>query len=156
MNIRSIAARPLTILSALLILGCSDSDDPTATQVATVVPNARRDLGVIAGYGTNDPQISLRAEGRMVEVTIITYGNGCYSAAYTHVEMNGQDALLAPYDWNPGCPQRDLKSVVHVVSVRFAQPGVASIRVRGIDAHTRSSRNMLGDTVTVARSVVLK
>jgi hypothetical protein len=105
---------------------------------------------------TGDPQILLRAEGRTAAVTIVTYGNGCYSAAYTHVELNGQEALLAPFDWKPGCPQRDQKRVVHTVSVRFDQPGIANIRVRGIDASIRSSSNVRGDSVTVLRSVVLR
>ena len=89
-------------------------------------------------------------------MTVLTYGNRCFSAADTEVRIAAQEAVVTPYDRDPGCPERDLKQIEHSATVRFTEAGDYRILVRGIDASTRSSINLVGDTVVVVRTVTIR
>jgi hypothetical protein len=123
---------------------------------SATVPSAAHVLGVIAGYNDDDPRIELVVQGRTVNLTVMTYGNSCFSAADTDVRVSGLNAVVTPYDQDPECSDRALKQIEHVVAVQFTEPGTARILVRGINASTRTSSNMAGDTVTIERSVSIR
>jgi hypothetical protein len=148
--------RLIPLLAVLVLSGCSLPAEPGASRDVLASGNGSRELGAIAGFQSGDPHVAIDVQGRTVTVTVHSYGNGCYSVAETEVRLSGMDAVVSPYDWNPGCPQRDLKTVVHATSMGFGASGTAHILVRGIDASTRSSRNLVGDTITVRRTVLLR
>lgn len=137
--------RLLLVVSFGLLSGCSSSTEPTATRV----------LGTIIGFNADDPQISVVVDGRAARVTVLTYGNGCFSAAGTDVEVNRLEATVAPYDYDPGCNQRDLRQVEHTATVHFDEAGTAQIYIKGLDVSRLSSSNPVGDTVMVERTVMI-
>lgn len=133
-------------LVVVFAVGCSPLTEPRGAPV----------LGAIAGYTDRDPRIDLAVEGRTVRVTVVTYGGPCDSAAQTSARVSSLDAEIVPYDYRGGCPQRSLETIEHAVTIVFAESGTARVTVRGIDASTRSSANLVGDTVAVLREVVLR
>lgn len=138
--------RPLILAAATFLFGCSSS----------VAPDTPRVLGTIIGYSPDDPEIETTVSGRLLTVQVTTYGNGCYSSAGTEVSVRGLEATLTPYDYEPGCATRDLIRVRHTATVQFEEGGTARIRVRGLDVSDRSAEDMVGDTVTVERTVTLR
>lgn len=131
-----------------VLFGCT-----TAT-----APDRVRQLAEIAGYNNNDPQVVIEPAGRSVNVSITSYGNGCYTQGETDVVVSGLEAIVTPHDYTapPGsnCTQI-LLTFVHRASLQFDRSGKAQIRIRGIDAGTRSSTNLIGDTLVVVRTVEL-
>lgn len=138
----------LSICAALGMLACSSSTAPESQH--------QRVLGVIAGYSFAGTEPTIEVNGRWVTVTVYTFGNGCYSALDTEVRVVGLEAFVTPYDANPGCFTRDLKAVPHQAVLHFSAPGTARINLRGIDRTTRNSQNMVGDTITIQRTVELR
>ncbi len=145
----------LLAFSALL-LGCAaigtETDDGTR-------PDAVRVMGEIKGYNNDDPRIEIVPGTRSALVRVTTYGGGCHSRGDTEVRVDGMVATVTPYDYTapPGtvCTQ-PLISFIHEANISFPSSGTALIRVRGIDRSTRSAQNMIGDTITVERSVEVR
>lgn len=134
-----------------LLLACT-STTPTG-------PDQRRQLGTIAGYQTNDPRITLVADGRTVIVSVITYGGGCDSKGETEVVVNGLSAVVTPYDYwtsTTGACTDILRSFAHSTTIEFVESGTAQIIIRGLDRRTRTPKNPDGDTLSVVRSVEVR
>lgn len=131
-----------------LVAACAEPAGPERVTV----------LGEIAGYHRDDPRITVAATGRRVEVSVTTYGDGCYAKADTRVTVSGLIADVEPHDFalrgDVACPSV-LLSFTHAVAIDFATGGTARIRVRGIDASTRSAANPAGDTLVVERTIEL-
>lgn len=129
-------------------LGLHAGTDPVGEQ--------RRVLAEIAGYHAGDPFVEVRLAGMAARVAVTTYGSSCNAKADTEVSLQGLTATVVPYNFAPphgtSCP-RDLRAFVHEVTIPFSRSGAAQIRVRGIDRRTRSAANLIGDTITVERSV---
>ncbi|MEX0909542.1 MAG: hypothetical protein WDZ58_07235 [Gemmatimonadaceae bacterium] len=138
----------LSVIGFALVLGCT----------TTTAPDRVRQLGEIAGFNNGDPYVTIEQDGRRVDVSITTYGDGCHTQGETEVVMNGLGAEVTPYDYSAArgsfCT-RELRSSVHRASLNFERSGMAQIRIRGIDASTRSSTNLIGDTLVVVRTVEL-
>jgi hypothetical protein len=117
--------------------------------------NQNRVLGVITGYGEG-PIVEAAVNGRLVSLTVLTYGTRCYSLADTEVRVNGLTVQVLPFDFNPGCPERDLHPIEHKASFEVKGSGFLQLMVRGIDASTRSATNVVGDTITVERSITVQ
>ncbi|MEO7648259.1 MAG: hypothetical protein ABIV11_08500 [Gemmatimonadaceae bacterium] len=133
-----------------LVLACAGT---TAT-----APDQGRRLGTIAGFQLNDPNVAVVPDGRTVTVSVTTYGGGCESKGETEVAVNGLTAVVTPYDYTStatGACTDILRSFVHSTSIQFAGPGTAQIIVRGLDGRTRTANNLMGDTLSVVRSVQL-
>ena len=121
-------------------------------------PNRVRVLGSIAGYNNDDPRIEFVPGNGSVLVRVTTYGDGCHSKGETEVRVDGMEALVTPYDYTapPGTVcTRQLVSTIHEATVQFPGSGTARVRVRGLDRSRMSTQNMIGDTITVERSVVI-
>lgn len=77
------------------------------------------------------------AAGVDFAITVRTFGDGCTTGARTELRYAGNLAIVTPYDnhvaslpANMGCPSI-IASPVHTVTLRFASPGVAQVRVEG-------------------------
>jgi hypothetical protein len=87
------------------------------------------------------------SRGTDFEVRVRTYGGGCIDEGDTEVTMAESHAELRPFDIfvthlppNVACPDV-LRVYVHRATLRFAQAGTATVRVRG--------RSVPGDEVIV-------
>ena len=121
-------------------------------------PYQARRLGTIAGFNNNDPNITILRDGRTVTVSVTSYGGGCESKGETELAVSGLSAVVTPYDYTysaTGACTQQLKSFVHSTSIEFAEPGTAQITIRGLDGRTRSANNLIGDTLSVVRTVEL-
>ena len=110
---------------------------------------------MIAGLSTADPRIALQVQGRIVNVSVITYGAPCDSAARTDVQLSDLTAVVSPYDRRGGCPDRSLATFEHNVTIEFRHSGAARVRVRALDASPRSAANPSGDTIVVERQLIV-
>lgn len=134
-----------------LVVACSGATKPESATV--------RVLGAIAGYNSDDPRIDVTPIPNGALVTITTYGDGCHRVGETEVEVHGLEALITPYDYTApaGAPcTRQLITMEHEASVTFAGSGTARIIVRGLDSSSRSTTNMVGDTIIVERTLELR
>jgi hypothetical protein len=140
--------RPSILLGLLLLSGCAMATEPSH----------HLELGVIAGFFHDDPFVEVRTSGTSAVVTVTTFGSSCNAKGVTRVTMDGLTATIMPFNHAPPagtpCP-RDLRSFVHEATVGFDRSGTARIRVRGIDGRTRSAANLIGDTITVERTVTI-
>lgn len=64
-----------SLVLGFVLLGCT----------TTTAPDRVRRLAEIAGYNSNDPQVVIEPIGRSVNVSITSYGNGCYAQGETDV-----------------------------------------------------------------------
>ncbi|HEU0076169.1 MAG TPA: hypothetical protein VFQ76_00890 [Longimicrobiaceae bacterium] len=141
---------PRLVLPALLLLAaaCSGASDP----------DSRRVVGVIAlDAGAPDPPGALAAPdtvaaGAPFTVTVTTRGSSsCTRADGAELELRGLLAEIVPYD-RDGTRLRactdDLHAFPRDVTVRFAAPGRAVVRVRG--------RDLRGGPAVVEAGVVVR
>jgi len=145
---------------ALLLAGCSSTSAPEPDPADGIIEgNRMKVLGDIKGYHNDDPRVRVAAAGRIVNVTVTTYGGGCHSEGETKVEVRGSVADVIPYDYTalPGtaCTQ-PLLSFEHDVVIPFATDGIATVRIHGIDRSSRSGDNMRGTRIVVERTVRLQ
>ena len=125
-----------------------------ACDSSTTEPNIERRRGVIAFYG--DPvRVTVPDSMRLglpAKVTVETYGSGCDNEVDTSVAVEGNLALVEPYEYvnvDPGvfCPAIVIGHT-HEVTIMFKEPGMAKVRIIG--------RREPGDhRMTVERSVVV-
>ena len=93
--------------------------------------------------------------GADFEVTIRTYGGGCIAQGDTEVTVLASAAEVRPFDiFVTGTPHDsvctdDLRLYLHRARMRFAQPGVATVRMRGRDAPG-------GEVIVVERQVTVR
>ncbi|MGQ0560285.1 MAG: hypothetical protein ACT443_00260 [Gemmatimonadota bacterium] len=125
------------LLSLFFFTACSSSTDFDGVRV----------LGTIKGFDDNDPHVDIVGIGRFITVTVVTYGDNCFSVAETEVRLNGMTAFVTPYDLDRRCPERIQVNLSHVATVQFPGTGTAEIVVRGLDASVRNESGSVGDTV---------
>lgn len=135
----------IVMFGALVLTGCSITEPEPLPVLAT-----------IAGYNADDPFVTVTVTGTTATVTVRTYGSGCSSMGDTDVQVNGLEALVVPYDYEPGCTNRVLFQFQHTAAVEFDTTGSAVIRVRGLDGRTVSQLHPMPDTVVVERTVDLQ
>ena len=126
---------PVVLLALAGAVGCSASSEVTG-------PDPASEIGVIdfypAGVPTSDvitaPTV-VRA-GAEFRVSVRTYGGGCTSADGATVTYPSPSlAVVVPYDathvpLGGGCTHV-LRMLEHEVTLRFAVPGQATVRVEG-------------------------
>lgn len=96
------------------------------------------DLGVITSsfesdFGPSIEHPAVAQAGADVEVTVYTYGDDCTWAKRTDVEVRGLNAVIRPFDESAVdsfCGDVVLR-YPHTASIRFEQPGTATITVFG-------------------------
>lgn len=135
----------LVALAVFLTAGCHSVSGPDLS----------KDIGVIHHYGDSSGVLeapsSVRA-GFDFPIEVVTYGGGCTSAAGASVRYRGSVAVVVPYDnWRVpvglGCTD-NLTRPARTVTLRFTEPGVATIRVEG-RREPESERTAVEQSVTV-------
>lgn len=122
----------LALLAAGLVAGCdalspSDSDDELERQPA------------ILAFGEDDAEIALPdtvAVGAPAALVVTTQGGGCIRQGETEVEAAPRAADVRVYDYFPRPSSDrvctlDLRGLRHEATLRFTQPGTATVRVHG-------------------------
>lgn len=107
-------------------------------------PQGRRVVGIVGGSPPDGSSQVITAPdtiqaGIPFTATITTFAPyNCWRAAGADIDLRGNLAVVIPYDFDPRsddfhCP--DMEGVVpRPVEIRFAEPGEATLRVRGREA----------------------
>ena len=78
------------------------------------------------------------------EVTVWTWGGGCYEIGETEVDVDGRTAVVTPYDYlettAKSCTD-DIRYFEHKATVTFMDPGTAQVVLR----YSTDSRDRNGD-----------
>lgn len=87
------------------------------------------------------------------DISVRTFGGGCIAQGDTEISISGRSAEVRPYDVfvtrlpaNMACTD-DLRFYLHRARLRFAEPGLATVRIRG--------RERPGDRVVVVEQTVV-
>lgn len=131
--------------------------DPLQTRENPDGAVEERRIGTIAHYGdpvhVEVPASAARGESFVVKVR--TYGGGCIAKGDTEVRSEGLSARVTPYDWevvrlpaNTACTA-DLRLYEHSATLRFDQPGTATVLVQGREKPS-------GHVLTIERKVVIR
>lgn len=135
------------MLAALVTAGCSS---------VTGGGQAEPDAAVLEFFG--DPvQVTVpeaATAGEAFPVTIRTYGGGCVRQGTTEVSVEGSTARLRPRDLHKQSAvcTAELRVFTHQVSVRFAEPGSATLHVYGV----RITRGGEEEPMVVTRTVLVR
>lgn len=141
--------RWMMMLAALATAGCA-----TATSGGEADPNA----GILSHYG--DPVEVIAPEsataGQPFTVAIRTYGGGCIRQGTTEVSVRGRTADLRPRDTRAQAAgvvcTADLRLFRHEASVRFDEPGRATLRIHGV----RVDRGGDSQPLVITRSIIVR
>lgn len=152
-RLRRVSALSIVIasMSSLAGAGCSDSTSVDSDLVLGTIEISSDPIRA------NVPDTVLA--GGAFPVTVLTYGDGCYEATETRVtylahSLTGESSRVAevvPYDRRPAraiCTSI-LRTLEHEAFVDFAQPGEATVRIKGL-------RDWSADTVTIDLTVVVE
>ena len=129
----------LPTAALIVFLGCTSATGPGG--------EVRRVVGMHYDEAQANPTFEVVVDGREVEVTVITFGNGCFSSAGEDVRLRPEWAVIIPYDFDPGCAQRDLKLIEHRTLLQFPDRGEVTITVRARDSASPSALKTLRRTV---------
>lgn len=92
-------------------------------------------LGVLTSRG--DPHVTLPdvvGVGEVFTLEVQTYGNSCFTAESTDVEMTNEAATVTVYDRDPRSRcTADIAAVEHHATLRFDTAGMKSITIHGWD-----------------------
>lgn len=162
MNTRTFAF-VLALIPALA--GCETATEPRGQRVVGILEwhsaaqgsassslqMADSDAAVITAPDTVDAGVPF-------EATITTIGsNGCWREAGAEIELNGNLAVVVPHDYTSedqaGCTQA-LVQLPRSVEIRFAQPGEATLRVKGRKVVGGNHEN--ATPVTVEKRIVVR
>lgn len=146
--------RTPAFFAALLAIACSPPSEPLRDGRESE-PAARQQPSYIAHPGAAaevDVPATVRA-GEPLTVQVVTFGNGCNTAGGTDVVVRGLEANVLPWDLDHSSEKVDcpdlLRTFRHSATVRFEQPGAATVRVNG--------RRLPGDeAVVVTRTVTIQ
>ena len=120
------------------VMGADGGEQPGLIQI---LPSAPAQVSV--------PQTAPR--GAPFTVEVVTHGGGCLLQGPTRVRTSGMAADVRPYDRHTGgrvCPA-DVALYRHTATLRFDQPGTATVRIHG--------RGEPGaESVTVTRTVTIQ
>lgn len=113
----------------------------------------------IAGYDADDPHIGVSVENGVLRVSVISYGNGCYSKGETEVKVsqNSRVVDVMPYDYRSArgaCPDI-LLMFEHVATVPFGSPGAVKIRVHGRRRDQLYAGSAIGAALVVERGATI-
>jgi hypothetical protein len=79
--------------------------------------------------------------GRILTVTVLTTGNGCYAKGPTEVRVDGLAATVTPYDYfdlrAEACADV-LQEFRHRAEITFEEAGAATVRIRAQPEVTRT------------------
>jgi hypothetical protein len=131
------------LLGLLLAAGCEGLSSPDTLHKAGILEYYDQPVVVTAPDSVH--------AGQAFDVTIRTYGDGCYSQGETPVAVQGSVAQLSPFDLRStrgNCPAV-VQTFDHHASVTFSALGTAQVVVAGV----REPEHTL---VTVQRSVVVR
>lgn len=130
-----------SLAAAALLAGCS-----------VLGPDGREQPGIIDPSSPATVTVPAAAQrGEPFTVTVITHGGGCLSQGPTRVRIAGTTADVRPYDVHSGgnvCPA-DVQMYEHTATLRFDQPGTATVRVHG-------RRIPDGDMAVITRTVTIQ
>ena len=118
---------PATLVGCSLLLGCQNPTGAYQTVIGTIDVGVATSPGVIQGPATG-------SVGERLEFTVSTFGNSCISSLGANVVVDGLLATVTPYDREyrgPIACLDYLKAYPRTVTVSFAQPGNAIVRVQG-------------------------
>lgn len=124
--------RRLIALAAVVLAGqLSCSPSSTDPQYELVV-------STIDGYLNDDPQIDVTQRAGIINITIDTYGTGCYKPGDQDVQIDVLDVVITPYDFAPleACSVQELQTFVHQIEFSIGQTGTLLVRVNGRDKDT--------------------
>lgn len=140
-----------TRFAAALLLLCA-ACSPTASGG----PEYVRELALIADGAQTQGQVQVPVAaraGQSFTVVVTTWGGSCRRKAPAEVSVTGLRADVTVYDLNPmgGPCDRAILELEHVVQLRFAQAGTATVRVhgRGLDAQGALVPVVIERTLTV-------
>ena len=147
-SVRSSLRYSLVLLGVVAGVACSSTTGPGEFK-------RERQLAVIRFY--QDPMLievpSVVSRGVDFEVAVRTFGGGCIAQGDTEVSIVGRTAEVRPFDVfvtqlppNGACTD-DLRYYLHRATLRFTEPGMAIVRVRG--------RAQPGNDIVVVERVVL-
>jgi hypothetical protein len=117
-------------------------------------PDGGEKPGIIETRPGSAEQVTVPAtapRGEPFTVTVITHGGGCLSQGPTRVRIHGTTAEVRPYDVDNGSDicTADVEMYEHTATLRFDQPGTATVRVHGRQLPG-------GDAVVVTRTVTIQ
>lgn len=145
---------PAFLAAALLAVACSSPSAEPLRDGRESEAAARQQPSYIAHPGAAaDVEVpaTVRA-GEPLTVQVVTFGNGCNAVGGTDVVVRALEADVLPWDLDHSSEKVDcpdlLRTFRHSATVRFEQPGTATVRVNG--------RRLPGDApVVVVRSVAV-
>lgn len=132
------AGAALLATAGCSVMGADGGEQPGLIQI---LPSSPAQVSV--------PQSAPRGEPFTVEV--VTHGGGCLSKGPTRVRTGGMSADVRPYDRDSGgdvCPA-DVALYRHTATLRFDQPGTATVRIHGRGEPGR-------EAVTITRTVTIQ
>ena len=147
----------LALLVLAATVACSSGPGPTDAGSDDVGANRvgeGRQVGVLAFHG-DSAHVTVPesvAAGEEAAIVVLTYGGGCVRTGDTEVAVTGLVAELTPYDHFPPAGAictADLRLNRHAVTVRFAERGRATVRVRGRELPS-------GRVITVVRHITVR
>jgi hypothetical protein len=116
-------------------------------------PNTTRRLGTIEFYA--DPARIAAPDtvsaGTAFNVSVVTYGGGCVTQGTTESAVIGAVAQVTVYDeeHHADVCTDELRMFSHTATLQFAQPGTATLQVRGWKEPERKE-------ITVTRQIVVR
>ncbi|HEX6371963.1 MAG TPA: hypothetical protein VF006_23770 [Longimicrobium sp.] len=138
--------------AALVTAGCSAPAPEPPRDTRDTPP---MEISAYIAHPGAAPEVAAPSAARAGEpltVQVTTYGNGCNTAGRDEVRTRGLEADVLPRDLDHSrelidCPDL-LRVFRHTATVRFDQPGAATVRVHG-------RRLPGGEPVVVTRSVTI-
>ena len=140
---------------ALAVLASSTFSCSSVTE-----PEEERRVGLIANFMQGDPHVTVPDSadaGVPFQVTVQSYGNGCYRQGETEVELDASSATVTPYDYvdvsGLACTD-ELLIFHHQASITFNEPGTPTVTVVGRE--TTAQAPIYGEPLVVQRNVVVR
>lgn len=119
--------------------------------------NTNRQLSYLAGDLPDGPLLDISRTGTIVEIAITTFGASCFEKGETDVVLEGRMAIIRPYEYIPdNCFRRDHRRFVHAAKIDFREPGLANLRIHGIDTSLKSVSQPHGSEIVVNRTLLLE
>jgi hypothetical protein len=140
---------------ALAVLASSTFSCSSAT-----APEEERRVGLIADFMEGDPNVAVPDSvdaGVPFQVTVQSYGNGCYRQGEVEVGVGAAAATVIPWDYvdvsAPACTD-ELRIFLHSATITLYEPGTASVTIVGRESPAQAS--VFGEPRAVHRKVVVR